>query len=243
MIESCVNIKKLHGNLIVVGKPMSGKTATIKHMIPRLLVEYSNIIVIDVFEEYIAMSKIYNGMKVYGIKDIIQKNDKSILLKDKILTVLSQNDIIIIDSAGWIEQEYPGVLKNILKHLKYMNTKIIAVFQEEPSLEIGKFFSQDLKINWREQRVTNEFIETKEEMIGNILALYDQGRIKHIHNCIVKNCNVNPYEVKNFIEKELIACAEYEILTFKEICEQAYKIQELQQWLQRNNTAPIKVYG
>ncbi|EJQ01687.1 hypothetical protein [Bacillus cereus] len=243
MIESYVNIEKLQGNLIVVGKPLSGKTTTIKHIIPRLLVEYSSVLVVDVFEEYVEMSKNINGMKVYGIEDIIQKNNKSILIKDKMLTVLSQSDIIIIDNAGWIEQEYPSVLKNILTYLQKKDTKILAVFQEEPSREIGKFFSQDLKVNWREKRVTNEFMETKEEMIGNILALYDQGRIKHIHNCIVESCNINPYEVKNFLEKELKDRTEYEILIFQDICEKACKYQELQQWLLRNKTAPIKVYG
>lgn len=73
MIESYVNIEKLQGNLIVVGKPLSGKTTTIKHIIPRLLVEYSSVLVVDVFEEYVEMSKNINGMKVYGIEDIIQK--------------------------------------------------------------------------------------------------------------------------------------------------------------------------
>ena len=50
MIESFVNIEKLQGNLIVGGKPMGGKTTTIKHMIPRLLAKYSNVIVIDVLK-------------------------------------------------------------------------------------------------------------------------------------------------------------------------------------------------
>ncbi len=243
MIESFVNIEKLQGNLIVGGKPMGGKTTTIKHMIPRLLAKYSNVIVIDVFEEYIAMSKNFNGMKVYGIKEIIQENNKTISIKDEILSILSQSDIIVIDNAGWIEQEYPGVLESILTHFQYADTQIIAAFQEEPLREIGKYFSQDLKVNCHEKRVTNEFMETKEEMIRSILALYDQGQIKHIHECIVESCNINPYEVKNFLEKELSDRSEYEILIFWEICEQAYKTQELQQWLLRNNTAPIRVYG